>query len=364
MKARYLALIAWIVVFLVATEVALETRAHRNGWNTLIYGPVVRVPASGAPSDGALSAVMFGPTDAFPFRSEIVPAAAEPGVERVWIASASHAEDIHLAADVIFPHRLAQLRTDGGRPTEVLNASRAGLSIAANSLMIRDEARSWHPDYAVLYQASIDIGRLAGATEDEVDPAAPETGVSTGLGGSDWLDRTFESTTTYELLAGTLRARLGTQRVLMDRLSAETIDRYEMLVGEFVSTARAAGIRPVLATFATSHTEADLGSIPDHIVLGVFQFNDQLSMAGWLDAIARANGAVERVAAREGVVVVPIANALTGRPEYFRDLVHFTPSGHARVAETIRATLDQFDTETIRTNSDEFDAKSTGGAAR
>ncbi len=337
MKLRDLALIGWIVVFLSLVEVALETRAHLNGWNTLIYGPVVRASVD-SDRESDPSSPTFGPTAAFPFRSEIVAGAAPDGVDRIWIASASHGEDVHLPADVIFPHLVGVERTSSGRPTQVLNASRAGHDIASNGEMLVREAPTWKPDVVLLYQASIDIGRLA----KEVDPlggVGPTAAARSGASQPAWLQQAFESTTTYELLAGTVRAWLGTQRVLTERLSDEALARYEAVVREFVATTRAAGARPVLATFATSHTKEDLGAIPEHIVLGVFQFNDQLSMAAWLDAIERCNAVIRAVAAEEEITVVPVAEELTGRDQHFRDLVHFSPSGHAIVAKTIAAAL-------------------------
>ena len=338
MTYRNLALVGWIVLYLVAVELALEVRAHHRGWDTLLFGPVLRVSSS-QDEAGEASSAPFGPFDDFPFRSPRIELARREDIRRIWIASASHAEDIHLPAEFVFPNQLARREAEAGAPSQVLNASRAGIGIAGNTLTLGEFAPIWQPDVALLYQASLDISRLAEADEGGWDgPAMTPNAEAPDV---SWVIRTFESTTTYALLKGTLTAQLGMQRVLSDRMSNRAIAAFEDLVRAFVDEARAQGVQPVLSTFATSHTRNDLGSIPEQTVIDIFQFTRSLSMAGWMDAIERCNATVARIAEEEQIPLVDIAGTLSGRTEYFRDFVHFTPEGHEVIAETIQAELDR-----------------------
>src|SRR5687767_7527070 len=80
---RHLAVLGWTALALLVLEVAVEVRAYRRGWDTLLFGH------GGPPaSDDARG---LGPTDGFRFRSRVVPALRTPGSRRVWVASASYA---------------------------------------------------------------------------------------------------------------------------------------------------------------------------------------------------------------------------------------------------------------------------------
>jgi len=337
---RYLWLLGWIVLYLVAGEVVLEFRAHRKGWDTPVFGPVSRVSA---PTASARSPA-FGPDEGFPFRSPRIDPERRDGVARWWIASASHAEDVHLPPELVFPNRLAVMRTRAGSPTEILNASRAGDSIAVNIERLVRLAPVWQPDLAILYQGSLDIDRLAKRHLAEDGPAMGAGEAADEARPADesvpWTVRALESTTTFELLTGTLTAWLGTQRVLSDRLGAEALAEFEAIVHEFVEVSRALGVAPVLCTFATSHSGEQLDEIPREIVLGLFQYNMYLSMRGWTDSVERVNAIVTRIAREERIPLVDVAAKLTGQSVHFRDFVHFTPDGHARVAEILRDGLE------------------------
>jgi lysophospholipase L1-like esterase len=77
------------------------------------------------------------------------------------------------------------------------------------------------------------------------------------------------------------------------------------------------------------------------VVLFVHRWNKHLSARGWLDAIDRLNGVIRAVAQERNVHLVDLEPALTGRQEFFRDPVHFSPAGHRAMAEGIASGLSQ-----------------------
>ena len=63
-----------MALFLGALEVAAEARAFRRGWDTALFGH------GGPPASN--EDLGLGPTEAFPFRSRIVPVERAPGASR------------------------------------------------------------------------------------------------------------------------------------------------------------------------------------------------------------------------------------------------------------------------------------------
>lgn len=319
---RHLAVLAWVALYLVGLEVVLEVRAHRRGWDTLLFG---------APRDAQDEIESgFGPTEAFPFRSRVVPPAREPGTLRVWVASASYALGGNLPPEEIFAVRLVGDLAARGVKAEVLNAGRVAYAIPDSVAALEAGAPLWRPDVAVLYHLSTDVDdlsrRLAGGGGLEA---------AAGAEGLDWGTRLVELTTLQPLLKEHLGSRVTRWRPLSDDLGTAGAAAFEARVRSFVEVCRRHGIAPVLCTFAVSHDRANPEDLPPH----VFRFNLRVSRRGWHDTIDRWNDLLRRVAAEEGAPLVDVAGALLGRSDRFVDFVHFASAGHGEVSRLLAEAL-------------------------
>jgi lysophospholipase L1-like esterase len=334
MGLRFSAFFLIVFVSLGGLELAVEYRAHLRGHDTLLFPRVAR--SEPPPKPGS---ARFGPTEAFPFRSAIVPEERPPRTVRYWIASSSHAQDTGQRPERIFPNVLEQRLRADGQSAQVLNAARAGMGIEGNLEQLARLAPRWRPDVVILYQGSLEINRLsqrhlAGGT-------ASADGVPTEGPAPNAVVRLLESTTLYALLKTNVTTRISAARPLARRLPAEAFADFEAMLREFVRGVRQQGAAPVLCTFAAMHDRDDLPDFSDDAVTSIFRYNPHLSLEGWIDAIERINALVRRVGAEQDVLVVEIGEALGGRSELFVDFVHFTAAGHAAVAEIIAAALSE-----------------------
>jgi hypothetical protein len=330
-------------------EVALEYRAHRRGWDTPVFGAVRSEhsePRSG-PSN-------FGPTTGFPFRGPVVNGPKPADTVRIWVAAASHGEDIYLPPDVVFPNAIGSKLQSNGVSAQVLNASMAGAAIDGDLRFLKREFGRWQPDVVVLYQMSLDIGLLsrrylgpfkAKANEEGADdqlPAAPASELS-------WAGRLYQKTTSYELLHAVVTTRISAMRPSHDDIGTEARATFRRRLVHFVDEVRALGAEPVLCTFSTSFSPTAAAPVPEDIVLFAHRFAERLSARGWLAAVEQLNGVIRDVAEERRVLLVDTAAVLAGREELFRDPVHFTAAGHGVLADTIAAALSRTTTRTQRT---------------
>jgi hypothetical protein len=236
----------------------------------------------------------------------------------------------NLAAEEIFPVRLGERLRKHGVAAEVLNAGRVGETTRDNANELAADGPRWKPDVVVLYQMSTDVDELSrlllgkrGLTE------------ASGAEGLDWGSRLIEQTTLQPLLKEHVSSRVTLQRPLVDTLGTEGERAFEGRVRAFVAAVRALGAKPVLCTFATSHARTTPGQLPLH----VFRFNIRVSRTGWHDTVDAWNRILVKVAAEERIPLVDVAGALLGQGDAFVDFVHFTASGHDRVAALLEEAI-------------------------
>jgi len=339
MKLRHLSLVLWIAVYLAVVEVALEWRAHRRGYGTLLFTPG---GLSAANSSAAVAASGFGPTAEYPFRSRVVPHVKPAGTLRIWIASASYAEDRRHVAARIFPVLLEDELRRRGHAVEVLNASRNAYSLGGAERVLREIGAEWSPDLVVAYHYSNDLDELStallsvagaatpGAAQSE-DDAAEEAAARTEV-ERHWPSRLMEATTTYAQAKNQFKARLVALRMLADELPDELVAALEKRVLALDATAQALGAELVLCRFACSHPSSVGGALPIDYRNNLFRYNSHLSERAWRDGVDVYNGLLERVGAREGLPVLALDARISGRTELYRDFTHLTEAGHREVA--------------------------------
>lgn len=336
MSFRLLAPLLWIVALLAALEVALELRAMRQGWPTLLF------PSTAGASEARED---VGPSKDFPFRSRRVEPAAGPGVARVWFASSSYGEDTQQAVDDVFPNRAVALLRERGVACEALNASVAGHTVLGNVDDLARNAASWRPQVVVLYQMSNDIDKLAtalgsrgwSAPQEGEHGAALET--ATQVSAPHWADKFVESTTIYKHLKSSLTSHVARGRVLERSLGEPGDELFELRVRAFLERCRALDATPVLCTFPTAYTLANAEQTPEEYELNLLRFNVFLSREGWLESVERFNAVLRRVAQSERVALIDVAGRFAGRAELFRDMWHLTKDGHEQVAQMLAEEL-------------------------
>ena len=220
---RILRPILWIGIFLALAEVALEYRAQRRGWDTLIFGAVRSEHGSSEPRSGLPK---FGPTADFPFRGPVVNGPKPADTIRIWVAGASHGEDIYLPPDVVFPNMIRSKLQQQGMSAQVLNASRAGTAIDGDLAFLRRAFDRWQPDVVVLYQLFLDVGLLSRQFLGPVGSKAPERGAegqppAAAAHQRSWAERLYQNTTSYELLNAVVTTRLWSLQPSNDDIGAE-----------------------------------------------------------------------------------------------------------------------------------------------
>lgn len=271
-------------------------------------------------------------TTSFPFRSrEPEPRDRAP----LWLASSSYGEDVSLPVEDLFATLLAERL---GRP--VINASHGGYTLRSNLEELEREGPRFHPRLVLLYQMSNDIDqlseRLAAGLPASQAPGAPASASESFAPVSPWV----QQLTTYRQLKSQVSSRLAEHLPLWDDLSdPSAIDAFREHVAAFVDGVEALGATPVLITFATAYTPSDANAIPRSVARQNLAMNIVLSPLGWTRSVERFNVVLVNIARERGLVCIDLAAELHGHPELFRDLWHFTPAGHARVAELLAAGL-------------------------
>ena len=323
------------LIYLLLIEGALEIRAHFRGFDTIAFGTFQRQDSSITTTPSSLQ------------NPQATPASDTPGKKngeiRYWIASSSHAEDVYLSRDLVFPTQLETLLKSTGQAVTVINASHAGMDIEANRTELVAKGNIAKPDVVILYQMSTQITKLSKQLLSGKHPGPPKRPGSNSPPAAPQPSRIaqwYEATSLYALLKGNVSNRLTGQRVLANTLGHPADEAFERDVRAFVDTARQVGAQPILCTFATSHTQKNLpNDVPPEVPDLLFRYNVYLSLSGWFEAITRFNDILKRIADEQHIQLIDIDAAVSGHPEYFRDFVHFTPDGHHKVAQTIFAGL-------------------------
>src|SRR5487761_1253815 len=325
MNFRTASVYVWVVVLLACGELALQCRAHKRGWDA----PLFRAAVASATTEVVDKPARHGPTAEFPFRSDIVSRQCGDHILRLWVASASHAEDIYLDVDQTFPAqagRMLNAMEQSGPRWQVLNASRAGNLVPTNTADLARLGPEWRPNVVVLYQMSMEIVHLSrkylGAApvtgkDDGEEPAAGPPARTQGV-----IAKAAAETTTYTTLKANVTPWFAGQRVLADELGDAAEQDFEERIHNFLREAERLGAVPVLCTFATSDGLDDADRLPGDVRQFMLRYNRYLSPRGWARSIARFNAAIRRIAAEEGVTLVDCEKAMTGQASYFRDYVH------------------------------------------
>ena len=337
MSIKIYRLMYFTLVILLLVEVGLEFRAYYKGWNTILGKLLNVAPAS---EQGNINQVHFGPTKDFPFRSVVVPFEKDPKFSRLWIASSSYAQDNYLHPYQIFPNLLGAQLNQSDFPVQILNAAQEGQSIEGSVRVLKEIGKQWKPSYVLLYQMNLDINELSqqfcsdhflrSITVHNTDQQ--KTSLNPKL---YWGEPFIESTTVYQLLKENVTARISQSRILVQDIGEKARDAFRQRIYNFINTSRSIGAIPLLCTFATSHDRHHPGNIPAGVKDFLLRYNIYLSVSGWFNAIDQFNDDIRQIGKEKNVLVIDVNHYLSGKPEFFRDFVHFTPEGHKMMAQLI-----------------------------
>jgi lysophospholipase L1-like esterase len=152
----------------------------------------------------------------------------------------------------------------------------------------------------------------------------------------------WSSVRVWRLARAVRRTELTTLggRPPLDVAPAEAVPAFERHLTALVLAERARGVAPVLATYPTLGTVANRDRHRLEF-LSLREWNVELSDLGLIDAAAKLNDAVRRVARELAVPLADVDAALPKTSEYFADYVHYTDAGAERVAAAVLAALER-----------------------
>ena len=307
-----------------SVEITLEFRAAGRGFVTHLFGQ----PSAVNPSADETAASAYGPTTDFPFRSRIVDAQKDNNTIRIWIASSSHAEDIRMAVPDLFPSVLERELDRRGVDCEVLNASRAGMTLEQNATELASLASTWTPDIVIAYQMSNDLSAnfYVGDTMNKNTTKAIPQGLPKL---TEQVDRFVEQTTLYELLKSNITARITKERILRSDVEQASENHYFQQLKQLQTTATTSNAKFFVCTFGFSHIQSDL---PVDYELVLLKTLPDLKPSAWRNVVHRWNQGIRD---RHPVCTLDVGTATAKKPELFRDPVHFSKAGHEWVGQTI-----------------------------
>lgn len=261
----------------------------------------------------------------------------EPAKTIVFLGG-STTEAMYVDPENRFPHRAAEiLRAQLNSSVNGLNAGRSGNNSLHANLLLTGKVIPARPDVVVLMEAVNDLGVLAShgsywTNSRDLGPVrTPRTGVEPAvqLLRDSLIPHTWRA---IKRATATLRKRPvadvggagAPPRPPGDAQIALWAEDYEASLRQFIATARAWKIVPVLMTQARlPATDEGCRFVPDILA----------------EAHAVLNARLRQVAAAENVVLIDLATTRTWTREDLYDGLHFNDTGSLAAAEVIAAAL-------------------------
>lgn len=309
------------------------------GYTTPIFGIMIEKKQEKDTVDDLISTiddeiVNYGPTTEFPFRSILLDAKKNE-VKRIWLASASHAEAGRLPAEIIFPNLICGFMNTKNA-CEVINASKAGMGISENISQLIEYAGHYKPDYAILYQMSMDISRQQTIlTKAETSSSSLP---SNSLFDYSEIKTIYQSLSLYGHLTDYIGGNVKLEGQLKNSIPLSD-DDFEIQIRSFIYACRYNKVKPILTTFAASHDLNNIHKMHHSIRTSFVKYNTYLSPVGWINTVSRYNNLIRKISKSENVPLIDIAEKMNGDYQYYIDFVHFNEQGHTRIANIISEEL-------------------------
>jgi lysophospholipase L1-like esterase len=296
--------------------------------------------------------------NALGFRGEAIALEKPAGRRRIACLGQSESFGLYEREGGEWPARLARLLSANHRDAEVINASVVGLGRDMRQRYIDKYVLPLRPDVLVLYfnvlsdasHRTEPARRGASAASPAptlVSPRAP-------LPSSRVLpklsrrvraaipDRIWNPVRAWRLARTVQQKELTTlgDRPPLDVLPPEAIASFEHHLRAIISAQRERGVAPVLATYPTLGSAANrsqhrLEFLTERV------WHAEFSDLGMIDAAAKLNDTVRRVARELAVPMADLDAAIPKTAEYFADYVHYTDAGAELAASNVLAALER-----------------------
>ncbi|MCR8924117.1 hypothetical protein NO559_15135 [Dasania sp. GY-MA-18] len=322
----FYAYIFTIAALIICAELLLEYRHYNLGYTTPILG--TKAPQEKEYSSPQLSP-KFGPTEAFPFKSRIILPKKTTQL-RLWIASSSHAVGGRTPAKDIFPNLICKAISTTGN-CETINGSGPGMLINENIQLLRKYAKTYQPDYAILYQMSLEISNQQKLlTSSRVPPPKNHAIINT-----DYLTKWLQQTSLYTHLSDYIGGNIKLSGLLKEELPPSMATDFENRIISFINTCRELNITPILTNFSVSHDLSNLANMHYSERTNFVKYNSYLSPTGWVKTLDQYNSLLLDIAKKHEIELIDSRTVMNGKPEYFSDFIHFNKRGHAALAQII-----------------------------
>ncbi len=325
MKPGYLNIIFFIIIYLVAIELVVEYRAKERGFWTYMLGEkshTQKLRTSGKKS--------------FPYRSPEISIDKPFDSIRIWMASASYAEDSKRKIEELFPNILCmQIEETLEKPCQMINAAKAGYTIHDNIKQLKDDAVKWKPDYVLLYSMNLDINDLSNGylgleTTRTTDSAENDTHkiYAEKLNLDEKIEKTLEQMTIYGHLRRYIGGRVLLSTLLHDNIGEKAKKAFKKTLLQFIKTSKDIGAKPVLVTFSTQYDTKNIYKMTEDEKLALVRYNEYLSPVGWVTTVESFNKVIYQTAIENNIYYIDLAKNINGKKTYFTDFIHFTKKGH------------------------------------
>ncbi len=325
MKPGYLNIIFFIIIYLITIELVVEYRAKERGFWTYMLGEKAHIQKQR--TSGKRS---------FPYRSPEITIDKPFHSIRIWMASASYAEDTKRKIKELFPNILCtQIEETLKKPCQMINAAKAGYTIHDNIKQLKDDATRWQPDYVLLYSMNLDINDLSNkylglkttqaARNAENDTHRIHT---EELNLDEKIEKTLEQMTIYGHLRRYIGGKVLLSTLLHDNIGEKAKKAFKETLLQFIKTSKDIGAKPILVTFSTQYDTNNVYKMTEDEKLSLVRYNEYLSPVGWVTTVKSFNQIIHQTAIENNVPYIDLAKDINGKKTYFTDFIHFTKKGH------------------------------------
>jgi hypothetical protein len=282
--------------------------------------------------------------NAFGFRGPEITRSPPEGTTRIMVLGASETFGLMESPGREYPAQLQHLLDQSGR-FEVINGATAGMSLKTMADYWENWASQFRPQIVLIYPTPIFYLR------DDPPGSRAAAGSTAEAERSPHFrcrlfDRVAGAYRGLPLSIRNFRRQWKIQREIAAKdtawfFSEPPADRLQMFhddAARLVREIRRRGAVPILVTYAMS---ADSPPRPEDFVnLNTMRYDFLRASAEMIAAFEiQGNQALQEIAERDNVVLIDAARELSGRREFFGDLVHFNDAGAGQMARLLACEL-------------------------
>ena len=267
----------------------------------------------------------------------------------------STTEQLYISDGLTWTERLAEGLAKNFPALWINNAGFVGHSTYGHQVLLDDVVSRLQPDLVIYLVGANELGLTDFGPFDQAAGADP----STWQGLVNWMSLHSETAALFQnfhramqarrlqyvggnLELDTLPVRPLTPEEIEQALAGfqgEPLESYRIRLTRLIVSTRLAGIEPVLVTQPALY--GDAVDPTTGVDLDQVEFYGKHSAAEWA-VLELYNDVTREVAAAEGVFLIDLAALMPKDSQYYRDMIHYTNSGSALVAEILYLPLCEF----------------------